>query len=119
MLRRSEICRSKRAVELPSGIHHHVSPTSRCPTSRSSPRTGRSTGNVKPSALPAHVNEDPPEVLAVLLDPDVLGRWRVLVKESKNVLLQLACPLAGDDLEERRLLRHGLVELLLQRLLDL
>ena len=45
--------------------------------------------SVPNQALPAHVDEDPPEVFAVLLDPDVLGRYTVLVEKAKHVLFQL------------------------------
>ena len=69
--------------------------------------------------LPAQVHEDAAEVLRVLLDPDVLGSRRVLLKEPEHVLLELARPLAWDDLDQRRLLRLGLIEDAVQRLLDL
>src|ERR1700722_5218673 len=60
--------------------------------------------------LPAEMHEDATEVLRVLLDPHVLSSWRVLLEEAKHVLLELARPLARDDLDQRRLLRLGLVE---------
>src|SRR3984957_9115857 len=69
--------------------------------------------------LPPEMDEDAAEVLRVLLDPDVLSRRRVLLKEPKHVLLELTRPFAGDDLDHRRLLRLGLVEDTVQRLLDL
>ena len=69
--------------------------------------------------LPAQMHEDAAEVLRVLLDPDVLGRRRVLLEEPKHVLLELARPLARDDLDQRRLLRLGLIEDAVQRLLNL
>src|SRR3984957_11502672 len=69
--------------------------------------------------LPAEMHEDATEVLRVLLDPHVLSSWRVLLEEAKHVLLELARPLARDDLDQRRLLRLGLVEDAVQRLLDL
>jgi hypothetical protein len=56
------------------------------------------------------MDEEAAEVLRVLLDPVILGWWRVLLEEPQHVLLQLARTLAGDDLDERRLLRYGLVE---------
>src|SRR5215469_2930284 len=70
-------------------------------------------------SLPAKVHEDPPEVLRVLLDPEMLRRWTVLLEEAKHVLFQLAGALAGDDLDQRRLLRRGLIEDPLERTLDL
>ena len=69
--------------------------------------------------LPPEMHEDPAEVLRVLLDPYVLGGRRVLLKEPQHVLLELARPLARDDLDQRRLLRLGVLEDLVQRLLDL
>ena len=60
--------------------------------------------------LPAEMHEDPAEVLRVLLDADVLSGRRVLLEEAEHVLLELARPLAGDDLDQRRLLRLGLIE---------
>src|SRR3984957_11279482 len=68
--------------------------------------------------LPAEMHEDATEVLRVLLDPHVLSSWRVLLEEAKHVLLELARPLARDDLDQRRLLRLGLIEDAVQCLLD-
>ena len=69
--------------------------------------------------LPAEMHEDATEVLRVLLDPNMLGGRRVLLQEPQHVLLELARPLAGNDLDQRRLLRLGVLEDALQRLLDL
>jgi AcrR family transcriptional regulator len=69
--------------------------------------------------LPAQMHEDATEVLGVLLDPDVLSGRRVLLEEAQHVLLELARPLTRDDLDQRRLLRLGLVEDAVQRLFDL
>jgi AcrR family transcriptional regulator len=69
--------------------------------------------------FPAEVHEDATEVLRVLLDANVLSGGRVLLKESQHVLLELARPFARDDLDQRRLLRLGVREDLVQCLLDL
>src|SRR5215472_4119702 len=64
------------------------------------------------------MHEDPPEVLRVLFDSNVLRRWTVLIKEPQHVLLELAAALAGDDLDYRRLLRDSLVKDTLQGPID-
>src|SRR5579859_6025739 len=56
------------------------------------------------------MDEDPAEVLGVLLHPVVQRLDLLLVEEAQHALLELAGALAGDDLDERRLLRHGLVD---------
>src|SRR5207302_8608071 len=69
--------------------------------------------------LPAEVNEDAPEVVGVLLHP-VVERLDVLaVEEAQDVLLQLPRTLAGDDLDQRRLLGDSLVDDRLECLVDL
>src|ERR1700722_9817052 len=52
--------------------------------------------------LPAEVDEDPAEVLGVLLDPVVERLDLGLVEEPQDPLLELARPLAGDDLHQGR-----------------
>src|SRR5207302_947950 len=58
---------------------------------------------------PPEVDEQPPEVLRVLLHP-VIERLDVLaVEEPQDVLLQLAGALARNDLDQGGLLGHRLV----------
>src|SRR5260370_19468362 len=68
--------------------------------------------------LPAEMHEQPAEVLRVLLDPVVLGLDVLALQEPQHVLLELSRPLARDDLDQRRLLFHRLVENRLQRAVD-
>src|SRR4051794_25769010 len=69
--------------------------------------------------LPAEVDEDPTEVVRVLLHPVVERLHLFLLEEAQDPFLQLAGPLPGNDLDERRPLRHGLVDDLPQRFVDL
>src|SRR5215472_7912486 len=56
------------------------------------------------------MDEQPTEVLRVLLDPVVLGLDLVLLEKPQDVLLELPRALAGDDLDQRRLLGLGLLD---------
>src|SRR5580698_7934445 len=71
-----------------------------------------------PRLLPAEMNEKPTEVLRVLLHPVILRLDLFLLEEPQHVLLELPRALARDDLDQRRLLRHGLVDDRRQRLVD-
>src|ERR1035438_3013948 len=68
--------------------------------------------------LPAEMYEQATEVLRVLLHPVVLRLDLFLLKELQHVLLELPGTLAGDNLDQRGLLRHGLVDDRLQRPVD-
>src|SRR3954453_19331967 len=112
-----------------SGARTAASPptTSRratCPAwSNSSPRPSSTRRTVvvrRPAeSLPAEVDEDPTEVVRVLLHPVVERLHLLLLEEAQDSFLQLAGPLAGNDLDERRPLGHGLVDDRPQRPLDL
>src|SRR5262245_22012401 len=69
--------------------------------------------------LPAEVNEQAAEVLRVLLHPVVQRSDVLALEEAKHALFQLTGTLAGDDLDQRRLLRLGLIEDPLEGPLDL
>src|SRR5262249_57032481 len=69
--------------------------------------------------LPAEVHEKSAPVLGVFFDPVVQGFYFFLVQEPEHVLLQLAGPFAGNDLDHRRLLRHRLVDDGAQRPVDI
>ena len=56
------------------------------------------------------MDEDTAEVVRVLLDPVVEALDLLLLEEPQHPLLQLAAPLAGDDLHGGRLLGDGLVD---------
>src|ERR1035438_2677602 len=60
--------------------------------------------------LRPEVYEYPPEVVGVLLDTVVECLDLLLVEESQHTLLELAAPLAGDDLHQSDLLLHRLVD---------
>ena len=64
------------------------------------------------------MHEQAAEVLRVLLDPVVFRFDLLLLKKPQHVLLELAGALAWDDLDERGLLRHRLVDDRLQRPVD-
>lgn len=57
----------------------------------------------------AEVNEDPPEVSVVLLDTMVELFDMALIEEAQYPLLELAAPLAGDDLNQCNPLIDGLL----------
>src|SRR6266566_4411728 len=61
-------------------------------------------------SVPAEVDEQPTEVLRVLLHPVVEGLDVLAVEIAQYVLLELSGPLAGDDLDEGGLLGHRLVD---------
>src|SRR4051794_18989063 len=68
--------------------------------------------------LELEVHEQPAPVVAVLLDPVVELLDVLLVEEAEDLLLQRSGALTGDDLDERRLLRDGLVDDAAQRPVD-
>src|SRR5215468_6111493 len=76
------------------------------------------TAGAGPALSPPEVDEEPPEVLGVLLDAVVERPDLLLLQEPEHPLLELPRALARDDLNERRLLRHGLVDDRLQRPVD-
>src|SRR5215467_2685456 len=56
------------------------------------------------------MNENPAEVLGVLLDPVVERLDLLLLEEPEHVLLELARALPRDDLHQRHLLADRLVD---------
>src|SRR5215510_11561452 len=56
------------------------------------------------------MDEEPPEVLGVLLDPVIERLDLLLLQEPEDPLLELPRAFARDDLDDGRLLRHGLVD---------
>src|SRR5690348_2237229 len=64
------------------------------------------------------MDEEPPEVLGVLLDAVVERLDLFLLQEPEHPLLELPRALARDDLDQRSLLRHGLVDDRLQGPVD-
>lgn len=76
-------------------------------------------GELAPQSLPAEVDEDPAEVVGVLLDSVVEGLDLRLCEEAQDPLLQLPAALASDDLDRDCLGPDGLVEDPPQRLVDL
>src|SRR5690242_8435576 len=60
--------------------------------------------------LPAKMNEKAAEVLRILLDSVVFRFDLFLLKEAQHVLLELSGSLAGDDLDQGRLLGFRLVD---------
>src|ERR1700754_3385425 len=85
----------------------------------SCPGPARTTGCSAPASLPPEVHEHPPEVVLVLLHAVVERLDLLLLQKPQHALLELPGPLARDDLHERGLLRHGLVDHRSQRLVDL
>src|SRR5206468_1585860 len=76
-------------------------------------------GNSSPNRpLPAEMYEQAAEVLRVLLHPVVFRFDLFLLEKPQHALLELARALTGDDLDERGLLRHRLVDDRLQRPVD-
>src|SRR5690349_4797150 len=69
--------------------------------------------------LPLEVDEQAAVVLGVLVDPVVERLDLLLLKEAQHLLLELAGPLARDDLHLGRLLAYGLLDDAVQRLVDL
>src|SRR5215469_16113390 len=64
------------------------------------------------------MHKDPAEVLGILLHPVIESLDLLLVEEPEDVLLQLARALARDDLDQRGLRPHGLVDDSSQRAVD-
>src|SRR5215472_11284667 len=64
------------------------------------------------------MDEQSAEVLGILLDPVIERLDLLLLQEPEHVLLELARPLARDNLDERRFLPHGLVHDVAERLVD-
>ena len=56
------------------------------------------------------MDEDPAEVVGVLLDAVIERLDLFLVEEAQDALLQLTASLAGDDLDEPHSLRNRLVD---------
>src|SRR5208282_1925531 len=71
-----------------------------------------------PGRLPAEVDEHAAEVLGVLLHPVIERLDLLLLEEPEHVLFKLARALAGNDLDERRLLPDRLVHDVAQRPVD-
>src|SRR6185437_3657541 len=71
-----------------------------------------------PARSPPEVDEEPPEVLGVLLDAVVERLDLFLLQEPEHPLLELPRALARDDLNKRGLLGHGLVDDRLQGPVD-
>src|ERR1700746_184134 len=82
------------------------------------PIPGSPTRTSGKPALPAEMHEQPAEVLRVLLDPVVIGLDGLALEEPQHVLLELSRPFARDDLDQRCLLFHRLVDDRLQRAVD-
>src|SRR6266566_2910648 len=72
----------------------------------------------RPLLRPPEMDEEPPEVLGVRLDAVVERLDLFLLQEPEHPLLELPRALARDDLNERGLLRHGLVDDRLQGPVD-
>src|SRR6266581_55524 len=81
------------------------------------PAGSAQVGNL-PELLPAEVNEDPAEILRVLFHPVIERSDLLLVEEPEHTFLQLTRALAWDDLDDRRLFPHRLVEDLPKRPVD-
>jgi hypothetical protein len=62
------------------------------------------------ASLPAEMDEDPAEVVGVLLDAVVEGLDLLLVQKAQNVLLQCSGTLPWDDLHQGRLLGDRFVD---------
>src|SRR4051794_26496229 len=62
------------------------------------------------ASLVPEVDEESAPVLGVLLDAVVERLDLLLVEETQYPLLELARPLARDDLHEGHLLGHGLID---------
>src|SRR5262249_38214230 len=73
---------------------------------------------LRPVLSPPEMDEEPPEVLGVLLDAMVERLDLLLLQEPEHPLLELPRALARDDLHERGLLRHRLVDDRLQGPVD-
>src|SRR6266581_789620 len=70
------------------------------------------------SSLVAEVDEQAAEILGVLLHAMVERLDLLLLQEPEHPLLELPRALAWDDLDQRRLLPHGLVDDVPQRAVD-
>src|SRR6266566_9544256 len=70
------------------------------------------------SSLVAEVDEQAAEILGVLLHAMVERLDLLLLQEPEHPLLELPRALARDDLDQRRLLPHGLVDDVPQRAVD-
>src|SRR2546421_7735117 len=79
---------------------------------------GRRLRRHRPLLWPPEMDEEPTEVLGVLLDAVVERLDLFLLQEPEHPLLELPRALARDDLNERGLLRHGLVDDRLQGPVD-
>ena len=64
------------------------------------------------------MHEEAAEILGVLLQPVVLGLDVLPLEKPQYVLLELSRALARDDLDQRRLLCHRLVDDGLQGVVD-
>ena len=61
-------------------------------------------------SLPPEMNEHPPIVARILLYAVVESLHILLIEETQDVFLELTASLSRDDLDDRRLLGHGLVD---------
>src|SRR5204862_892335 len=59
---------------------------------------------------PPEMDEEPAEVLGVFFDAVIERLDFLLLQEPEDPLLELPRAFARDDLNDRRLLRHGLVD---------
>src|SRR5258708_33347728 len=71
-----------------------------------------------PVLLPAEMDEQPAEVLGVFLHPMVERLDLLLLQEPEHVFLELPGALAGDNLDQRRLLPDGLIDDVPERAVD-
>ncbi len=67
--------------------------------------------------LKAH--KQPPEILTVLIYTVVFGLNVFLFQKTDHLLLQLSAALARNDLYERNAFLYGLLNNIIQRLIDL
>src|SRR5262249_38123493 len=88
------------------------------PSAVPAPRREAAPAAAGPVSSPPEMDEEPPEVPGVLLDAVVERLDLLLLQESEHPLLELPRALARDDLNERGLLRHGLVDDRLQGPVD-
>src|SRR5262249_13175503 len=88
------------------------------PSAVPAPRREAAPAAAGPVSSPPEVDEEPPEVLGVLLDAVVERLDLFLLQEPDHALLELPRALARDDLNERSLLRHRLVDDRLQGPVD-
>src|SRR5437762_3585687 len=82
------------------------------------PHGGGGPAATGPALPPPEMDEEPPEVLGVLLDAVVERPDLFFLPGTEHPLLELSRALARDDLNQGGLLRHGLVDDRLQGPVD-